>query len=96
MADSLDYIDRGEEKSWGAMAALQMIKPAETVIYHEGVCLESCPQNIIKLVKLLHEDGKVTLLQRRIKKPMYQGNIDWVNGLGRFEYLAVGRHTATR
>lgn len=78
------------------VAALRDIKPGETVVYHHGCHLNDiehpCPIAIQQTVSALRREGKVILLQKRVKPPvMENGDTHYRLGRGAFDFLAIGR-----
>lgn len=64
---------------------LKSIKKGEEVIYHSGdCCLNSCTPAIKVLVRKLKDEGRITLVQRRIEKPRLH------DGTGSMAYIAQG------
>lgn len=73
--------------------ALDNIQPGQSIIYHMGVTLVTCPDQIRSYVRFLHENNRIRLFQRRRERPHggKDNHVDWDNGIGTFEYIAVGR-----
>ena len=75
--------------------ALKTIKPGERIVYFRGPGLNDvrggCPEIIWAAAWGLHVAGKAVLVQRRSKPPLWYGQLDYVNGVGEFEFIAIGK-----
>lgn len=75
------------------MAMLEDLAPGEVVVYHQGLNLTDCSKSMRDWVRDLHARKKVWLFQRRLTPPIKftGGPVDYIQGVGSFQYLAVGR-----
>lgn len=75
---------------------LNMIRPGQEVPYHHGSDLGQCPGLVKDTAWRLYQEGKVYLFQRRTSPPTLGQSavVDWKNGTGTFQYIAVGKRAA--
>ena len=76
-------------------ARLKTIKPGERIVYFRGPALNGargdCPEIIRAAAWESHIAGKAVLVQRRSKPPFWYAQLDYVNGVGEFEFIAIGK-----
>ena len=71
---------------------LRTIRKGQKVVYFRGVNLRECSRDIVLRVQSLGKDLRIRVHHRRIAPPIGRGGqIDWTHGVGKFEYIAIGR-----
>ena len=81
--------------------ALNKLKPGEKIVYYRGLNIHGVNRDngaarVIDEASILSEEGKVHLARRRISPPITRSGIDHINGIGEFEFLAIGKSRRTR
>lgn len=82
---------RSQEDLTRLVHSLRRIERGERITYFTGVSLSTCNAELLSEVRRLTAQGRIIPHQRRVRPPMHNGELESRQGIGAFEYLAVGR-----